>query len=269
MFTIELFETVLNPQNRIDDFYAKMKALQDLELDPQVDPEAVKQRKLDLKREFDKLNEDLRDWFGKGKKGGAGGGGWDRYNTKGERIGKCGDRKPGEGKPKCLSKSKAAALRAKGGKKAIANAVKRKRAKDPQTDRPGTGNKPKNVSNNINEGKIADWLKKSALATALVSALMVSPAQAGSMTDNPIKEPVPQTQEQEQQAIKDAIIIMRMINNLKGYGREGLESEMLQQFKNLLRDFQGDHPKNDKIKPIIQTMWNTDKPLPVPNVKVS
>ena len=33
------------------------------------------------------LNENLRAWFGKGKKGGAGGGGWDRYNTKGERIG--------------------------------------------------------------------------------------------------------------------------------------------------------------------------------------
>ena len=40
------------------------------------------------------LDEDLRAWFGKGKKGGAGGGGWDRYNTKGERIGKCGDSKP-------------------------------------------------------------------------------------------------------------------------------------------------------------------------------
>ena len=29
----------------------------------------------------DVINEDLRAWFGKGKKGGAGGGGWDRYNT--------------------------------------------------------------------------------------------------------------------------------------------------------------------------------------------
>lgn len=29
----------------------------------------------------DFLNEDLRAWFGKGKKGGAGGGGWDRYNS--------------------------------------------------------------------------------------------------------------------------------------------------------------------------------------------
>ena len=76
------------------------------------------------------INEDLRAWFGKGKKGGAGGGGWDRYNTKGERIGKCGDKKPGEGKPKCLSKSRAASLRSKGGKKAIAQAVNRKRRKD-------------------------------------------------------------------------------------------------------------------------------------------
>ncbi|OUU19052.1 MAG: hypothetical protein CBC05_00840 [Crocinitomicaceae bacterium TMED45] len=90
------------------------------------------------------INEDLRDWFGKGKKGGAGGGGWDRYNTKGERIGKCGDKKPGEGKPKCLSKSRAQKLRAKGGKKAIAQAVNRKRRKDSNPNRKG---KAKNVSN--------------------------------------------------------------------------------------------------------------------------
>ena len=86
----------------------------------------------------------LRAWFGKGKKGGAGGGGWDRYNTKGERIGKCGDRKKGEGKPKCLSKARAASLRASGGKKAIAAAVNRKRRKDKNPDRRG---KAINVSN--------------------------------------------------------------------------------------------------------------------------
>jgi len=91
------------------------------------------------------LDEDLRAWFGKGKKGGAGGGGWDRYNTKGERIGKCGDAKDSEGKPKCLSKSRAASLRAKGGKKAIANAVKRKKANDPNANRKG---KAKHVNNN-------------------------------------------------------------------------------------------------------------------------
>jgi len=91
-----------------------------------------------------KVEEDLRAWFGKGKKGGAGGGGWDRYNTKGERIGKCGDAKKGEGKPKCLSKSRAASLRAKGGKKAIAAAVRKKRREDPNKNRKG---KAKNVSN--------------------------------------------------------------------------------------------------------------------------
>lgn len=101
------------------------------------------------------LDEDLRNWFGKGKQGGVGGGGWDRYNTKGERIGKCGDAEDrggdGEGKPKCLSTQKANQLRAQGGKQAIANAVKRKKEQDPVTDRPGTGGTPKMVSNRIKE----------------------------------------------------------------------------------------------------------------------
>jgi len=96
------------------------------------------------------LRENLRAWFGKGKKGGAGGGGWDRYNTKGERIGKCGDSKKGEGKPKCLSKSRAASLRAKGGKKAIAAAVRKKRRNDPNKNRRG---KAKNVSNTTRKSK--------------------------------------------------------------------------------------------------------------------
>ena len=97
-----------------------------------------------VKNEERELDEDLKSWFGKGKKGGAGGGGWDRYKAKGERIGKCGDSKKGEGKPKCLSKSKAASLRAKGGKKAIAQAVNRKRRQDPKKNRKGSA---KNVSN--------------------------------------------------------------------------------------------------------------------------
>jgi hypothetical protein len=94
----------------------------------------------------DSIEENLRDWFGKGKGGGAGGGGWDRYNTKGERIGKCGDRKPGEGKPKCLSKSRAASLRASGGKSAIATAVRRKRDKDTNPERSGAA---RNVTNRV------------------------------------------------------------------------------------------------------------------------
>ena len=57
---------------------------------------------------YEPVDENLRQWFGKGGKGSASGGGWDRYNTKGQKIGKCGDRKKGEGKPKCLSKAAAA-----------------------------------------------------------------------------------------------------------------------------------------------------------------
>ena len=98
----------------------------------------------DLAKRDREVDENLRAWFGKGKKGGAGGGGWDRYNTKGERIGKCGDRKASEGKPKCLSKARAAALRRQGGKAAIAAAVRRKRRKDKNPERRG---KAINVSN--------------------------------------------------------------------------------------------------------------------------
>lgn len=123
------------------------------------------------------LDEDLRNWFGKGKEGGVGGGGWDRYNTKGERIGKCGDAEDrggaGEGKPKCLSTQKAAQLRAQGGKQAIANAVKRKKTQDPVTDRKGTGGAPRPVSNRIDDATIVEkntptnpalWSKAKSLA---------------------------------------------------------------------------------------------------------
>lgn len=111
------------------------------------------------------LHEVYRDsGLGKWFHGQSAGGepGWDRYNTKGEKVGKCGDSKPGEGKPKCLSRQKAAKLRKQGGKKAIGNAVRRKRAQDPDQDRPGTGNKPINVSNRIdkNPDKKGIQLKK-------------------------------------------------------------------------------------------------------------
>ena len=66
----------------------------------------------------------LGDWFGKGGGGGKEEGGWDRYNTAGERIGKCGDAKKGAAYSACLSAEKAKQL----GKKGIADFVNRKRA---------------------------------------------------------------------------------------------------------------------------------------------
>lgn len=76
--------------------------------------------------------EDLRKWFGKGKKGD-----WVRVGTDGEIKGDCA-REPGEGKPKCMPRSKAHSM----SKKDRASAARRKRAKDPEVDRPGTGNTP-------------------------------------------------------------------------------------------------------------------------------
>lgn len=70
------------------------------------------------------ISEDLRAWFGKGGKGGVGGGGWDRYNSSGDRVGKCGDAKEGDPYSACLSKEKARKL----GKEGRAAFVKRKRA---------------------------------------------------------------------------------------------------------------------------------------------
>lgn len=81
---------------------------------------------------FSKLDEayqgGLKAWFGKGPVGSASGGGWDRYDSSGKKAGKCGDAKKGSSYSACLGKKYAARLRAKGGKKAIANWVKRKKA---------------------------------------------------------------------------------------------------------------------------------------------
>lgn len=68
-------------------------------------------------------NEDLRKWFGGGKEGGSGGGGWDRYGSDGQKLGKCGDGKEGGAYAACLSKEKAQKL----GKKGRASFVRRKR----------------------------------------------------------------------------------------------------------------------------------------------
>ena len=70
----------------------------------------------------------LQAWFGVGKTGGVGGGGWDRYNSAGNRIGKCGEGESGDPYAACLSRDKARKL----GKEGIADFVKRKRAAQAQ-----------------------------------------------------------------------------------------------------------------------------------------
>lgn len=91
------------------------------------------------------FDEDLRKWFSKDHPDGD----WKRIDSKGNVVGPCA-RKPGEPKPKCMSKAK----RAKLSKKERAAAVRAKRKHDPVADRAGKGGKPINVSN-FGKGKIS------------------------------------------------------------------------------------------------------------------
>ena len=95
----------------------------------------------------------LGKWFNRESAGG--GPGWDRYNTKGERVGKCGDAKEGEAYAACLSKQKAQKL----GKEKIASFVRRKRAAQNKAGRgdkgdvKGKGKKPVFVKTGVTEVK--------------------------------------------------------------------------------------------------------------------
>ena len=72
----------------------------------------------------DYIREDLRKWFQKGGAGGTTKGGWDRYGSDGQKLGKCGGGKKGGAYAACLSADKAAKL----GPKGRASFVRRKRA---------------------------------------------------------------------------------------------------------------------------------------------
>ena len=87
------------------------------------------------------IKEDLRKWFGKGKKGD-----WIRVGTDGEIKGDCA-REPGEGKPKCMPRDKAHTM----SKKDRATSARRKRREDPVADRKGKGGKPVMVKTDVKE----------------------------------------------------------------------------------------------------------------------
>lgn len=95
----------------------------------------------------------LGKWFNKESAGG--GPGWDRYNTQGERVGKCGDAEEGAPYAACLSRQKAKKL----GKDGIASFVRRKRKAQKKAGRAkkGTsvrkGKKPVFVKTGVTELK--------------------------------------------------------------------------------------------------------------------
>jgi len=92
------------------------------------DPRDILEQQLLQKIEEVYANSGLGKWFGKGGGGSSSGGGWDRYNTSGKKIGKCGDAAKGSSYSACLGKKYVARLRSKNGKEAVANWVKRKKA---------------------------------------------------------------------------------------------------------------------------------------------
>jgi hypothetical protein len=104
-----------------------------------------------LEKVFEKSG--LGKWFNKESAGG--GPGWDRYNTKGERVGKCGDAEEGESYSACLSKQKAKKL----GKENIGSFVRRKRSAQKKAGRgtkgsvKGKGKKPVFVKTGVTEVK--------------------------------------------------------------------------------------------------------------------
>ena len=108
------------------------------------------------------LNEDLRKWFGKGGAGSSTGGGWDRYNSQGKKVGKCGDSKDGSAYAACLSKEKAAKL----GPDGRASFVKRKRAAQSKAGdskkggEQSKGQKPTFVKTGASENVKEDWSQK-------------------------------------------------------------------------------------------------------------
>ena len=95
------------------------------------------------------LDEDLRKWFGKGKEGD-----WVRVGTDGKIKGECA-REEGEGKPKCMPRSRAHGM----DKEDRAKAARRKRREDPVADRKGKGGKPVMVKTEetIEEKKRGLW----------------------------------------------------------------------------------------------------------------
>jgi hypothetical protein len=98
-------------------------------------------------------NSGLGKWFNKESAGG--GPGWDRYNTKGERVGKCGDADEGDAYSACLSRQKAKKL----GKEKIGQFVRRKRVAQRKAGRgkkgsgSSKGKKPIFVKTGVSEVK--------------------------------------------------------------------------------------------------------------------
>ena len=141
---------------------------------PQFKGKSKKKRRemaIAAKLDADGVSEDLRKWFGKGPKGD-----WVRVGTDGKIKGDCA-REPGEGKPKCMPRSKAHSM----SKDDRATSARRKRRKDPVADRAGKGGKPIMVKTDVKEDvKISRYEWGRPDGTAYMKA--ITPGQPGKTT---------------------------------------------------------------------------------------
>ena len=120
------------------------------------------------------VSEDLRNWFSKTHPKGD----WVRIGLDGEIKGPCA-REEGEGKPKCLNRSRAESMT----KAERAKAARRKRRKDPVADRKGKGGKPVNVKTEENINEVTGGAKPTAPEMAkLLNYLRDSPGNKPSGT---------------------------------------------------------------------------------------
>ena len=127
--------------------------------------------KLSTEERLELAIEDLRKWFGKGKKGD-----WIRVGTDGDIKGDCA-REPGEGKPKCMPRDKAHSM----SKKDRATSARRKRREDPVADRKGKGGKPVMVKTDVKEDvQISRYEWGRPESTAYMKAL--TPGEPGKTT---------------------------------------------------------------------------------------
>ena len=103
------------------------------------------------------------------------------------------------------------------------------------------------------ELSLDESIKQNTAVAALVAALSGTPAQADFN--------YPNTQPQDPNAAQNALIILRTINNMKNYGRAGMEAEARQEFNNLMRSLQG-MPNQSKVYPIVKDLIQNPEPLP-------
>jgi hypothetical protein len=104
------------------------------------------------------------------------------------------------------------------------------------------------------ELSLDEGVKSNAALTALIAALSGNPAQADYNYPNTQPDPT---------VAQKAIGILRTINNMKHYGRAGLEGEAQQELNNLMRSIQG-MPNQSHVYPLVKDLIKDPKPIEIP-----